>query len=47
MAKKGWKMAVYGPGGSKFAQIKKGFKFSYLYPKDVAYKISENLDRQD
>ena len=41
MAKKGPKMAVFGPPGPNLQ------KFSYFYPREAVYQISENLAHQN
>ena len=46
MAKKGQKMAVFDPPGPNFAKTKKAWTFSYFYPREAVYQISENLAHQ-
>ena len=47
MAKKGQKIVVFGPPGPNFAKIeKKAWTFSYFYPREAVYQISENLAHQ-
>ena len=47
MAKKGPKMAVFWPWGAEFCENqKKAWTFSYFYPREAVYQISENLAHQ-
>ena len=44
MAKKGQKMLFFGPGRPNFAKNqKKAWTFSYFYPREAVYQISENF----
>ena len=45
--KKGQKMAVFLPWRAEFFENqKKAWTFSYFYPREAVYKISENLAQQ-
>ena len=47
MAKKGQKMTVFWPWRAEFCEIqKKAWTFSYFYPREAVYQISENLAHQ-
>ena len=47
MAKKGPKMAVFWPWRAEFCKNqKKAWTFSYFYPREAVYQISENLAHQ-
>ena len=47
MAKKGPKMAVFWPSRAEFCENqKKAWTFSYFYPREAVYQISENLAHQ-
>ena len=47
MAKKGQKMAVFWPWRAEFCENqKKAWTFSYFYPREAVYQISENLAHQ-
>ena len=47
MAKKGQKFAVFWPSRAEFCENqKKARTFSYFYPREAVYKISENLAYQ-
>ena len=44
MAKKGPKMAVFWPSRAEICENqKKAWTFSYFYPREAVYQISENL----
>ena len=45
--KKGQKWPFFGPGGAEFCENqKKALTFSYFYPREAVYQISENLAHQ-
>ena len=47
MAKKGQKMAVFWPSRAEICENqKKAWTFSYFYPREAVYQISENLAHQ-
>ena len=47
MAKKGPKMAVFWPSRAEICENqKKAWTFSYFYPREAVYQISENLAHQ-
>ena len=47
MAKKGQKMAAFWPSRAEFCENqKKAWTFSYFYPREAVYQISENLAHQ-
>ena len=47
MVKKGPKMAVFWPSRAEICENqKKAWTFSYFYPREAVYQISENLAHQ-